>query len=137
MFLCAGASEPNLKHATPISGLPEIGASCRPSRPRPTWVRACVAGKTIRLSLRPPSDRLRQRKHRQLAAERWVVLQGSVAADGAEAGGRIRQASRKTDTGPAADTREDRNVLLAVVLVGRDVADDAGRGLELIEFLAG
>src|SRR6266540_3664034 len=30
---------------------------------------------------------------------------------------------------PAADAREHRDVLLAVVLVGHHVADDAGRGL--------
>ena len=69
--------------------------------------------------------RVGQRKHRQLAAERSVVAQASVAADGAQASGRIRQTGRKTDTGPAADAGKDRDVLLAVILIGRDVADDA------------
>src|SRR5262245_65635977 len=87
--------------------------------------------------MRPSRSVSRQRKHRQLAAERSVVAQASVAADGAQAGGRIRETGRQTDTGPAADARKDRDVLLAVILVGRDVADDAGRSLELVELLAG
>src|SRR5262245_65675546 len=90
------------------------------------------AGEFVRLSVRPTGSGSRQRKHRQLAAERSVVPQASVATDGAEAGSRIRQAGREADPGPAADARKDRNVLLAVILVGRDVADDAGRSLELV-----
>src|SRR5262245_65987971 len=95
------------------------------------------AGEFVRLSVRPTGPGSRQRKHRQLAAERSVVAQASVAADGAQAGGRIRQTRRKADTGPAADARKDRDVLLAVILIGRDVADDARRSLELVELLAG
>jgi hypothetical protein len=71
-----------------------------------------------------------------LATERGVIAQGGVAADSAKAGGRIRQARREADTGPAANAGEDRNVLLAALLVGRHVSNDAGRGLELVELLA-
>src|SRR6476661_7720796 len=39
--------------------------------------------------------------------------------------------------GPTADTRQDRDVLLAAVLVSRHVADDAGGSLELVELLTG
>ena len=59
-----------------------------------------------------------------------------IAADRAETGVRIGETSRKADAGPAADARENGDVLLAVVLVGDHVADDAGRSLELVELLA-
>src|SRR5690606_28136422 len=42
----------------------------------------------------------------------------------------------ETNTGPATDAGQYRQVLLAVMLEGIDVADDAGRGLELVKFLA-
>src|SRR6266699_4511060 len=77
-----------------------------------------------------------QRKYRELAAERCVILQGSIAANGAQALGWFRQPGGKTDTCPAADAGQDRNVLLATMLIGRHVSDDAGRCLELVEFLA-
>src|SRR5262249_36318809 len=77
-----------------------------------------------------------QRKHRELAAERCVVPQGSIAANGAQAGGGIRQAGGKADTCPATDAGQDRDVLLAAMLIGGDVSDDARRRLELVEFLA-
>src|SRR4029450_3733662 len=78
-----------------------------------------------------------QCKHRELAAERCVVPQGSIAANGAQAGGGIRQARGKTDTCPAADAGQNRDVLLATMLISGDVSDDAGGRLELVEFLAG
>src|SRR5262249_43982215 len=78
-----------------------------------------------------------QCKHRELAAERCVVPQGSIATNGAQAGGGIRQPGGKTDACPAADAGQNRDVLLATMLIGGDVADDAGRRLELVEFLAG
>src|SRR5262249_3241844 len=76
-------------------------------------------------------------KHPEPATPRRVIPQGSIAADGAQAGGGIRQPRGKTDAGPAADAGQDRNVLLATMLIGGHVADDAGRCLELVEFLAG
>src|SRR5215813_11823378 len=78
----------------------------------------------------------RQRKHRELAAERCVVLQGSIAANGAKAGGGIRQPGGKTDARPTADAGQDRNVLFAAMLIVGHVSNDAGRRLELVEFLA-
>src|SRR5262245_44108562 len=78
----------------------------------------------------------RQRKHRELAAERCVVLQGSIAANGTKAGGGIRQPGGKTDARPTADAGQDRNVLFAAMLIGGHVSNDAGRCLELVEFLA-
>jgi hypothetical protein len=67
-----------------------------------------------------PSDRAMsgQRKYRELAAERRVIPQGGIAADGAQAGGGIRQARGKADTCPAADAGQNRNVLLATTLSG-------------------
>src|SRR5260370_34818351 len=79
---------------------------------------------------------LRQREHRQVATECGVVAERRVTADGAETRGRIGQTGRKPDTGPAADAGQHRHILFTAMLVGRDVADDAGRGLELVEFLA-
>src|SRR5207245_8407499 len=78
-----------------------------------------------------------QRKYRELTAERRVIPQGSIAADGAQAGGGIRQAGGKADTCPAADAGQNRNVLLAAMLIGRHVSNDDGRRLELVKFLAG
>src|SRR5262245_12481339 len=117
---------PTLRHAprrrsptdtaiAPDLGRPEIGSSNAPSD-------RSVSG---------------QRKHRELAAERCVVLQGSIATNGAQAGGGVRQPGGKTDTCPAADAGQNRDVLLATMLVGGDVSNDAGRCLELVEFLAG
>src|SRR5262249_17929775 len=77
-----------------------------------------------------------QRKHRELAAERCVILQGGITTDGAQTFGGFSQASSKTNAGPAADAGQDRNVLLATMLIGGHVSDDAGRRLELVEFLA-
>src|SRR5262245_55233740 len=76
-----------------------------------------------------PNDRAmsRQRKHGELAAERCIVLQGGIATDGTQALGRFRETGGKTDAGPAADTGQDRNVLLATMLIGGHVSDDAGR----------
>src|SRR5262249_11258691 len=88
-------------------------------------------------TLRSGGSAARQRKHRELAAERCVVLQGGIATNGAQAGGGIRQPGGKTDTCPAADAGQDRNVLLAAMFIGGHVADDAGGRLELVEFLAG
>src|SRR3954454_1762555 len=80
---------------------------------------------------------LRKREHRQLAAEGGVVVESRVAADRAETGGRIGEACRKADAGPAADAGEHGDVLLALVRVGHHVSDDAGGSLELVELLPG
>src|SRR5215471_15439577 len=80
---------------------------------------------------------LRQAEHGERSAERGVVAQRGIAADGTQAVGRVGQTGREPDPGPSTDARENGDVLLAVVLVGRHVADDAGRGLELVELLAG
>src|SRR6266404_4571233 len=106
---------------------------------------------------------LRQREHRERSAKRGVVAKGSIATDGAKARGvhvplgglqctayrctarsglpfsctlRGQQPRRKADARPTADAGQYRHVLFAALLVGRDVPDDAGRGLELVEFLA-
>src|SRR5262249_18395949 len=81
--------------------------------------------------------RLRQRKYRQHATELGVVGQRLVGTDRAQAGRVFGEAGREADTGPAADAGKNGNVLLAVVLIGVDVADDAGRSLEPPELLAG
>src|SRR5258706_5974113 len=106
---------------------------------------------------------LRQREHRERSAKRGVVAKGSIATDGAEARGvhvslgglqctacrctacsalpfsctlRGQQPRRKADACPTADAGQYRHVLFAALLISCDVADDAGRGLELVEFLA-
>ena len=77
-----------------------------------------------------------QREHSELSAERSVVAQAGIAAHRTQTSGRVGQAGCEADAGPAANTRENADVLFAAVLVGVDVADDARRGLELVEFLA-
>src|SRR5450432_4168354 len=100
----------------------------------------------------------RQGKYRQGPAQRRIGRQAGIATDGAEARGidrlflrrqlalidrampgggvfRLQQTSRQTDAGPTADAGQHGNELLAAVFIGHDVADDAGRGLELVEFL--
>src|SRR5262245_15786764 len=79
---------------------------------------------------------LRQSEHCERSTERGVVAQCCIATDGAEAFGRLGQTGRETNARPATDAREHGYVLPAAVLIGRDVADDAGRSLELVEFLA-
>src|SRR5262245_49766268 len=107
-----------------------------PRRPSPTSTTlAPDLGRPEIGSSNAPSDRSvsGQRKHRELAAERCVILQGSIATNGAEAFGGFRQAGGETDTCPAADAGQDRNVLLAAMLIGRHVSNDAGRRLEFVE----
>ena len=58
------------------------------------------------------------------------------ASDGAEALGPSGQAGGQADAGPAADARQDGHVLLPLMGVGHDVADDARRRLELVKLLA-
>src|SRR5262245_55294586 len=50
-----------------------------------------------------PSAMSGQLNYRKLTAKRRVIPQGGIAADGAQAGGGIRQARGKADTCPAAD----------------------------------
>src|SRR6185369_18053562 len=86
-------------------------------------------------SLEVPS--LRKREHRHGAAQSRILRQRLVCTDRAEAGGVFGQARRHADAGPAADAGQNSDILLAVILVGVDVADDARRSLELVELLAG
>src|SRR5450756_1917950 len=99
-------------------------------------------------------------KHRQRPAQRRIGRQASITTDGAEARGtdrlflgrqlalidgivpggsvfRLQQTGRQTDAGPTTDAGKHGNVLLAAVFIGHDVADDAGGGLELVEFFPG
>src|SRR5450755_319773 len=80
---------------------------------------------------------LRQRENREAAAERGIVAERRIATDGAETGSRVGQTGREANAGPATDTGQHCDVLLAAVLIGRDVADDTGWSLELVELLAG
>src|SRR6185436_485513 len=45
------------------------------------------------------------------------------------------QACRETDAGPAANSRINADVLLALMLIRKNVSDDAGGRLELEQFL--
>src|ERR1700682_6161071 len=85
--------------------------------------------------VRTPSDLLRQREHRQRTAQLSVIAELLVAAHGTEAVGVLLEPRGHADAGPAADARKDPDVLLALMLIGEDVADDAGRRLELEQFL--
>src|SRR4051812_4545960 len=80
---------------------------------------------------------LRKREHGQLTAEGGVVVQCRIATDRPKTCRRIGEACCKPNAGPASDTRKDSDVLLALVGVRHHVPDDAGRGLEFVEFLAG
>jgi hypothetical protein len=57
----------------------------------------------------------------------WIHAPGRFAG---------QQPRRQADARPAADAGQHCHVLPAALLVGGDVPDDAGRGLELVEFLA-
>src|SRR5215472_15618393 len=77
-----------------------------PRRPSPTGASLApdLGGPEIGSNNAPSDSSVSgQCKHRELAAERCVIPQGSIAANGAQAGGGIRQAGGKTDTCPAAD----------------------------------
>src|SRR5262249_26277864 len=58
-----------------------------------------------------------------------------VATHGTEAIGVLLESCGHADTCPAADTRKYADVLLALVLIGKYVADDAGRRLKLEQLL--
>src|SRR5215475_10495324 len=79
---------------------------------------------------------LRQSEHRERSAERGIVAQRCVATHGPETFVRLGQTGCEADACPAADAGEHCDILPAALLIGRDVADDAGRGLELVELLA-
>src|SRR3979409_1396533 len=82
---------PDAQHRSRSQVEPEIGMATR--------------REVIRCSgLQSAQSASRQRKHRELTAERRVVPQGGIDTDSTPAGGRIRQARGKTDTGPAADS---------------------------------
>src|SRR5439155_18460211 len=97
-----------------------------------------------RLLLREPPKRrscfgggssVRQRKDSERSTEFGVLAQLTIATDGAEAVVVLLEARCHADAGPAADARVHAHVLLALVLVGEDVADDSRRRLELEQFL--
>src|ERR1700693_1766098 len=81
--------------------------------------------------VRTPSGLLRQREDRQRTAQFGVIAELLVPAHGTEAVGVLLEPCGHADAGPAADARKDPDVLLALVLIGEDVADDARRRLEL------
>src|SRR5207237_7585862 len=80
---------------------------------------------------------LGQAEDGQNATELRVVGQGLVRPDGPETVGVLGQTGCHTDAGPATDTGQDCNILLAAMGEAVDVANDPGRRLESIEFLAG
>src|SRR5262245_60271902 len=122
----------------------EIGRGCRAqearNQPQPTLASKNLPSFSFRGAFgcggRRRVRRGAQRKHGELAAEGCIVLQGGIATNGTQALGGFREPGGKTDAGPAADAGQDRNVLLAAMLIGGHVADDAGWRLELVEFLA-
>src|SRR5438128_1483796 len=135
-FICAGSLRVEYSRHSAVHGLPEqtgtwprslcttthkLNRSHTPSAKSSSSRRAfgCACTRRVRCGA--------QCKHRELAAERCVILQGSIATNGAQAGGGIRQPGGKTDTCPAADAGQDRDVLLAAMLIGRHVSNDAGR----------
>src|SRR6185312_15115741 len=80
-------------------------------------------------------SRLWESEDRQRATKVGVFAEASVTTNSTQTVCRVRQASSKTDTGPATNAREHGNVLLAGVGVGHRVTDDARRRLELEELL--
>src|SRR5690606_11354356 len=79
---------------------------------------------------------VRQREHRQHTAELRVAAQALVRTEGTQALRRAFEAGRHADAGPAADTGQHADVLLAIVHPRVDVTDDSGRRLEAIELVA-
>src|ERR1700722_5106169 len=80
---------------------------------------------------------IRQPEDGQDTAELRVVGERLVGTHRAEAVGVLRETGCHADAGPSADAGENGDVLLAAMLIGHDVADDAGRRLEAIKLLAG
>src|SRR5262245_47021578 len=114
----------------PIPGVPafRIVETLECNRTRLPWPESARSSSSRRAFGCACTRRVRcgaQCKHRELAAERCVILQGSIATNGAQAGGRIRQAGGKTNTCPAADAGQNRDVLLAPKLLGGYVSDYA------------
>src|SRR5690349_15715727 len=72
----------------------------------------------------------------QHATKLRVVRQRLVRTHRAEAFLVTLETGRHADAGPAADTGEHCDILLALVRVGVDVADDPRRRLEAIQLLA-
>mgnify|MGYP006171866891 CR=1 FL=1 len=68
----------------------------------------------------------------ELRAERATGL----TEEQAEKQGRMVEIARDDGTRPATDAGQHGHILPAVLLIGIDVADDAGRRLELVELLA-
>src|SRR5690242_3584779 len=73
------------------------------------------------------SSLLRQREYGERSTKRGVVAQRGVTTDCAKSVSRIGEAGRKADACPTANAGQHGHVLLAAMLIGRDVADDAGR----------
>src|SRR5690606_37216643 len=94
---------------------------------QPVRSRRCTPG---------PGARVGQREDEQRAAERRVPGEILVPAHGAQPLGLSGQPGRHAYAGPAADTRIDADVLLALILVRKHVADDSGGRLELPKLFA-
>src|SRR5262249_35022341 len=77
----------------------------------------------------------RQREDRQRTTELGVLVQLFITTDRTQAVRVLLEARGHADAGPATDSGEHADVLLALVLIREDVADDAGRRLELVELL--
>src|SRR5947208_13453487 len=80
---------------------------------------------------------LRQREYGQRTAQLGVITELFVSADRTQAFGPLLgiESRSHADAGPAADAGEHAEVLLALVLIGKNIADDARRRLELEQLL--
>src|SRR2546423_15582387 len=78
---------------------------------------------------------LGKREDGERAAQFGVIAELVVASDRAQAVLILFQPGRHADARPATDAGEDAHVLLALVLIGEDVADDSRRRLELEQLL--
>ena len=78
---------------------------------------------------------VRKCEHGQLTTEVGVFLQPGITAHRTETRIGFGQTGGKADARPSTDAGQDRNILLPAMLIGGDVADDAGRSLELEKFL--
>src|SRR5260370_1015215 len=76
--------------------------------------------------------------HSVAGAAKRSVGKKHITGQSAELGPKkaVRPVAALRYTGPAAVAGQNRNILLATMFIGGDVSNDAGRCLELVEFLA-
>src|SRR5690349_18438807 len=101
----------------------------------PTRPRARKRRRGYRAGARECCELIGKREDGQRPAQLGVIPELLVATHRAQAVLILFEPGSHADARPAADPGEDAHVLLALVLIGKDVADDSRRRLELEQLL--